>query len=74
MRVFRLSDGTSWVARLEEPGQGGGSGWEAVVFQKDPETAAQRLVYRPSGWLDAASVPELTAALEEGVTVRLRWG
>jgi hypothetical protein len=35
---------------------------------------AQRLVYRPAGWLTQASTIELAAALEEGVFVRARWG
>jgi hypothetical protein len=76
MRVFRLADGTSWVARPvegEEMDQPGGSGWSMIVFEESPPTSAQRLVYRPPGWLDQATLPDLVAALEEGVSVRLRW-
>jgi hypothetical protein len=80
MRVFKMSDGTSWVARLHDGAEDGDDdvaqriGWEAVVFDSTPASVAQRLVYRPAGWLAAATVAELAAALEEGVAVRLRWG
>jgi hypothetical protein len=78
MRVFKLSDGSSWVARLhdgaaEDSDVTSRVGWEAVVFEKDPGEVAQRLVYRPAGWLAAATPAELAAALEEGVVVRTRW-
>jgi hypothetical protein len=78
MRVFKRSDGTSWVARLQDGAEGaadasGRVGWEAIVFEAGPADVAQRLVYRPAGWLDAASPEELAAALEEGVLVRTRW-
>lgn len=76
MRVFKVADGTSWTVRLEE-GDGAGdssTGWEAVVFDASPHGVAQRLVYRPSGWLEAATPGDLAAALEESVAVRIRWG
>lgn len=78
MRVFKVSDGTSWTARADEGDDnivdGRRAGWSAIVFEGGPPAAAQRLVYRPAGWLDEATLGELVAALEESVTVRLRWG
>ncbi|CAN5752401.1 hypothetical protein BH23GEM9_BH23GEM9_11950 [soil metagenome] len=82
MRVFRLSDGTSWVARLHEGEESTSSdqrsGWDVILFEVArgaiPDITAQRLVYRPPGWLAEASVTDLLAALEEGVAVRVRWG
>jgi hypothetical protein len=78
MRVFKLQDGSSWVARLHDgtDDETGGSriGWQAILFEASPHTVAQRLVYRPPGWLAGASVEELATALEEGVAVRVRWG
>lgn len=78
MRVFRLSDGSSWLATLHEPGDTGAggtrAGWETVLFQQDQQVTGQRLVYRPSGWLDGATLNDLVAAYEEGVPVRMRWG
>jgi hypothetical protein len=78
MRVFKVSDGTSWVARLHDGAEHAPAaeraGWEAILFTADPVAVAQRLVYRPAGWLAAATLDELVAALEEGVLVRARWG
>jgi hypothetical protein len=78
MRIFRIADGTSWVARLHDGAGGNGveprSGWEAVVFDASVHELAQRLVYRPAGWLENATPAELADALEEGLAVRLRWG
>jgi hypothetical protein len=79
MRVFRLSDGTSWVARLHDEPEAGSDareriGWEAVVFDPSLAGLAQRLVYRPPGWLMTATPAELAAALDEAVAIRLRWG
>jgi hypothetical protein len=79
MKVFRVSDGTSWVARLHDTADGDGAatsrtGWEAILFESGPGAAAQRLVYRPHGWLAEASQDDLAAALEEGVSIRVRWG
>ena len=77
MRVFRLSDGTSWVARLHDSAEDGvaeeRAGWEAIVFQSAPSEVAQ-LVYRPNGWLAGATPEDLAAALEDGVAIRVRWG
>jgi hypothetical protein len=44
-----------------------------VVFESTPVGAAARLVYRPAGWLGAATVQELAEALAEGDAVRARW-
>lgn len=79
MRVFKVSDGTSWKARLhdttdDQHAVGSRTGWEAILFESGPGMVAQRLVYRPHGWLEAASVDELAAALQEGVAIRARWG
>lgn len=77
MRVFKVSDGTSWVARLHDTAEDGAAeqraGWEAIVFHNGPSDVAQ-LVYRPNGWLAGASPEELAAALAEGVAIRVRWG
>jgi hypothetical protein len=75
--VFKVADGTSWVARLDEGGEAQPqplTGWQGVLFERSPHTAAQRLVYRPPGWLDRATPADLAAALEEGVPVRTSWG
>ena len=77
MRVFKVSDGTSWVARLHEAeaqSESRPSGWDAILFEQDVVATAQRLVYRPRGWLTTATPAELAAALEEGVLIRARWG
>jgi hypothetical protein len=77
MRVFKVSDGTSWQARLHEPATASSAStaaWEAILFQPGRLDHADRLVYRPAGWLAAASQAELAAALEEGIRVRVRWG
>ncbi|HEX6306960.1 MAG TPA: hypothetical protein VFZ69_02165 [Longimicrobiales bacterium] len=79
MRVFKVADGTSWVARLHDAVDDAGAvrtrtGWEAVVFEGGPSAVAQRLVYRPNGWLAAATPADLAQALEEGVPIRVRWG
>jgi hypothetical protein len=80
MRIFKVADGTSWVARLHDGEEADGErleqriGWETIVFDSSPAAVAQRLVYRPVGWLANATPAELARALEEGVAVRLRWG
>jgi hypothetical protein len=76
MRVFKVADGTSWVARVDDSAVAATTpkaGWEAVVFQSRPSQVAQ-LVYRPTGWLAGATPEELAAALEDAVAVRVRWG
>ena len=77
MRVFKL-DGTSWIARPEEETEKEEaeprSGWEPILFEADLASVAQRLVYRPAGWLAEATLPDLVAALDEAVVVRARWG
>jgi hypothetical protein len=77
MRVFKVADGTSWTAKLHDPGppaDGKRTGWEAILFEVIPAASAQRLVYRPAGWLQDASPADLVEALEEGVAIRVRWG
>lgn len=79
MKVFKVADGTSWVARLHDATDDSAAvnartGWEAIVFEARPDAVAQRLVYRPHGWLATASPADLTAALEEGLAIRVRWG
>jgi hypothetical protein len=77
MRVFKVADGTSWVAKLQDPSdapEASHNGWEAVLFELTPAASAQRLVYRPAGWLQEATLSDLVEALEEGVAVRVRWG
>jgi hypothetical protein len=77
MRIFKVADGTSWVARLHDRSDSSSAnriGWEAILFEATPGSVAQRLVYRPAGWLKDASVSELAAALDEGFAVRVRWG
>jgi hypothetical protein len=79
MKVFKVADGTSWMARLHDTTDdaeavSARTGWEAVVFDGGPGAVAQRLVYRPHGWLAAASPADLAEALEEGVAIRVRWG
>lgn len=75
MRVFKVSDGSSWTARPDgqspEP-EGARAGWEGILFEQAEGRA--RLVYRPAGWLNAATVEELAAALAEGEAIRARWG
>jgi hypothetical protein len=67
--LARLHDATDDAQAVSER-----TGWEAVVFQSGPHAVAQRLVYRPHGWLAAATPAELAEALEEGVSIRVRWG
>lgn len=77
MRIFKVADGTSWVARLHDETEGESRrqvGWQAILFETGPAAAAQRLVYRPPGWLASATTEDLAAALEEGIAVRVRWG
>jgi hypothetical protein len=77
MRVFKLSDGTSWIAKIHEANDGmaqPATGWDTILFHQDHDLFGQRLVYRPRGWLSSASSAELAAALDEGVAIRVRWG
>lgn len=77
MRVFKVADGTSWTARLDEGSEEPGAhraGYDTILFEPDPVASLLRLVYRPAGWLSGASAQELAAALDEAVVVRARWG
>lgn len=77
MRVFKVADGTSWSARLHDATDDSAAtartGWEAILFESGPGAAA-KLVYRPHGWLLAATPADLEEALAEGVAIRVRWG
>lgn len=73
MREFRAEDGQAWRARLEAGPTADGA-WEIVLFEPHTEAEMQRIVYRPSGWLQSAAVQELIAALQEAEAVRTRWG
>lgn len=73
MREFRAEDGQSWRARLDA-GPNADGAWEIVLFEPDTEAEVQRIIYRPSGWLQSAGVQELIAALQEAEAVRTRWG
>lgn len=76
MRVFKVKDGSSWLARPEDAPAGDARprcGWESILFEQQPAGTA-RLVYRPAGWLAAATEAELAAALAEGESIRARWG
>lgn len=79
MRVFTSADGRSWSARVydgpREEGIGAaGVGWEVVLFEEAGSESAQRLAYRPAGWLATASVEDLREGLEQSEAVRARWG
>lgn len=76
MRVFKVADGSSWTARVQEGTESAEPrvGYDSIVFESDPVADTLRLVYRPAGWLNDATVGDLVSALEEGVIVRARWG
>ena len=77
MRVFTSDDGRSWTAvavegkELRNPAE---FGWQAVLFRTVESTPAERIAYRPVGWLAAATPDELRATLAEADGVRARWG
>ena len=48
-------------------------GWEAVLFEAIPPGRAQKVAYRPAGWLFSAPEDELVKALHEAIAVRARW-
>ena len=78
MRIFKSQDGSSWVAKIhdgneESAGVDNRTGWEVIQFETDPPGTIQRITYRPSGWLNDATIQELIAALHEGETVRAHW-
>lgn len=75
MRVFSV-DGKKWIAQLHDARQASGKmqvGWEVVQFDTQPAGTIQRIVYRPAGWLQNASIKELIDAMREGETVRAAW-
>ncbi len=77
MRVFTSDDGRSWTAvavegkQLQNPAE---FGWQAVLFRTVEPAPAERIAYRPVGWLAAASAEELRDALTGADGVRARWG
>lgn len=78
MRTFKSEDGKSWVAKIHdgldaaEAGEAR-TGWEVIQFDTEPPGSFQRITYRPSGWLNNATMQELIEALKEGDTVRASW-
>lgn len=76
MRVAVEVEGTTWVARPDHGGSEAAPeeriGWEAVIFETDPP-GVQRVVFRPAGWLNLATLNDLVAALREADAVRTRW-
>lgn len=78
MRNFKSQDGSSWIAKIhdgleEKVSIDSRTGWEVIQFDTDPPGSTQRITYRPSGWLNNATLQELIAALQEGETVRASW-
>ena len=78
MRDFVNRDGRGWKVRLDDglPDASGFPrriGWEAVLFEAIPPGRAQKVAYRPAGWLSSAPVEELVNALHEAIAVRARW-
>ncbi len=76
MRVFTSDDGRSWTAVPVEVKELPGPvafGWQAVLFRAVAE-AAERIAYRPVGWLAEATPDELRSALLEADGVRAHWG
>ncbi len=77
MRVFTSDDGRSWTAvavegkELQNPAE---FGWQAVLFRTVEPVPAERIAYRPVGWLAAASPDELRDALASADGIRARWG
>ncbi len=77
MRVFTSEDGRSWTAVAVEAQQlpaPAGFGWQTVLFRTVGPDPAERIAYRPVGWLGGASQEELRATLAEADGVRARWG
>lgn len=77
MRNFAAQDGRVWNARLDLGvtrtfSDTKGVGWEAVLFETVPP-ATQKVVYRPTGWLNRATIIDLNHALLEAESVRARW-
>lgn len=77
MRVFTSDDGRSWTAvpvQLKEISEPVGFGWQAVLFRAVAPGSAERITYRPVGWLADATPEALRDALLEADGVRARWG
>jgi len=79
MRMFSSGDGRSWTARVydgprDEELSVARVGWEVILFEESGSEGAQRIAYRPVGWLAPASAEDLREALEQSEAVRARWG
>lgn len=77
MRVFTSEDGRSWTAVPIEVKEIPGPiafGWQAVLFRAVAPASAERIIYRPVGWLPDATPEDLRAALLEADGVRAHWG
>jgi hypothetical protein len=77
MRLFSV-DGKDWIAQFHYGRKASnhvvvGAGWEVIQFDTKPSGTVQRIAYRPTGWLQNASIKELIDALREGDTVRAAW-
>jgi hypothetical protein len=78
MREFTTMNGRNWSVRLDD-GLADASGfqrrvgWEVVLFVTVPPGGTQKIVHRPSGWLDHASLADLEYALAEAESVRTHW-
>ena len=77
MRKFD-ADGKQWIAQIHDGLDPNAKvevrgGWEVIQFDTQPGGTVQRITYRPSGWLQNASIAELIEALKEGDTVRAAW-
>ena len=78
MRIFTSEDGKNWVAKIhdgidEAANASDRTGWEVIQFETEQPGTYQKITYRPSGWLQNASIQELIAALQEGESVRTSW-
>lgn len=77
MRSFTTGDGKGWSVRVVDgsvgEAAGGTVGWEALLFECQSGEVAERLAYRPVGWLTGASAAELEQALHEAGLVRASW-
>jgi hypothetical protein len=77
MRMFKSEDGKTWVAKIHDglakTDGGSRTGWEIIQFDTEPSANYQRISYRPSGWLNDATVQDLIAALREAESVRASW-
>ncbi len=77
MRVFTSDDGRSWTAVAVEGKESqnpAAFGWQAVLFRTVESAPAERIAYRPVGWLAVASAADLREALTGADGIRAHWG